>query len=172
MPPSSGSDGRAACRRPPGGAVHHPTAAIADRAAGPSESCSLLGGTRSSPAARGSPSWPKPPISMVARSPDESMSATADYVFGHYAPDPLDAIVGRDSEPLGLLVIRLQNPHSHKVWAMNSLEAHCQNLRAGVRGASACQNQAPTSTYRARNSSALGTKSAWNWNTAPCPESG
>src|SRR4029453_11516503 len=26
--------------------------------------------------------------------------------------------------------------------------------------------------YRARNSSALGTNSAWNWNTAPCPESG
>jgi hypothetical protein len=26
--------------------------------------------------------------------------------------------------------------------------------------------------YRARNLSALGTKSAWNWNTAPCPESG
>src|SRR5713226_10462426 len=31
---------------------------------------------------------------------------------------------------------------------------------------------AATSPYRARNSSALGTKSAWNWNTAPCPESG
>ena len=26
--------------------------------------------------------------------------------------------------------------------------------------------------YRARNSSALGTKSAWNWNTPPCPASG
>ena len=25
---------------------------------------------------------------------------------------------------------------------------------------------------RERNASALGTKSAWNWNTAPCPESG
>ncbi len=30
----------------------------------------------------------------------------------------------------------------------------------------------PASTYRARNSSALGTKSAWNWNTPPCPASG
>src|SRR5947208_2056728 len=26
--------------------------------------------------------------------------------------------------------------------------------------------------YRARNSSALGTKSAWYWNTPPCPASG
>ena len=33
-------------------------------------------------------------------------------------------------------------------------------------------NLDPQGIYRARNSSALGTKSAWNWNTAPCPESG